>query len=601
MTSWGPRQAVPPPPRSGSNGCLIAFLAVGGMTVASCVAALLISTFSGPEGATGSGSARQGAARLIGVIVVLALCAGVAVVARRLYTSAQRQRQAATALARGQRFESQRIAAAPDPLAAARECAWRYGGGAFLGFVPDMRTNSDAGNYVGAPPDSAVLVIAPPRAGKTAGVIVPSILVSPGAVVSTSIKGDVMGATYRVRRLVGRVWLFDPTGTEQLPPGVEQLRWSPVQAAHEWDSAILVADSMVNAMASYDRETSGHFEDKAKELLSVLLYAAARSGTDITKVVTWTAGAATNEVAREIGRVMEGLIADGDEAARIAYDVYLGILRIADRERASIVSTTDRVLRVYQTLGARRTATEPNLDPAAFVRSRDTIYITAPSDRQALYAPMIVGMLEQIRYAQYARHAADSRAGRNTGPHVSFLLDEVANIAPIPLPQIVSEAGGQGLHVVGVLQDLSQARNRWGEHADGLLTLFRVKYVLPGIVEARTLEALSQAVGEYDRIHVTHGVSQLGVYETVSTSHAVQRQRVLSPGEIAQIPAGHGLLINGAQWALVLTAPYYAHPTWQSVLTAVNELSTPRTPSGAHLQAGDPIGVPANLNREHSA
>jgi type IV secretory pathway TraG/TraD family ATPase VirD4 len=298
------------------------------------------------------------------------------------------------------------------------------------------------------------------------------------------------------------------------------------------------------------------------------LYAAARSGAQITDVVRWAAGAATSGTAAEIGRVMEGLIAADDEAARIAYDVYLGILRTADRERASIVSTTGRVLRVYQTLGARRAAADPNLDPTAFVRSRDTIYITAPSDRQALYAPMIVGMLEQIRYAQYARHAADQRAGTPPGPHVTFLLDEVSNIAPVPLPQIVSEAGGQGLHVVAVLQDLSQARARWGDHADGLLTLFRVKYALPGLVEPRTLEALSQAIGEYDRVTISHGTSQLGIYETTTVNHSVQRQRVLSPGEIAQLPAGHGLLLNGASWALVLTTPYYSHPTWQSVLAA---------------------------------
>lgn len=576
MTAWGPGPAVPPPPKSNQYGCLIAFAIVVGAPLVICFGIgglLTLDQQAKSAGGVNRTTVLLGAAIVVGVVVML-------VALGRLGTAAKRRRVAHAAAVRTERFESRRIASAPDPLAAARECAWRYGGGAFLGFVPDLGTNPDAGNYVGAAPESAVLVIAPPRAGKTAGVIIPSILVSPGAVVSTSIKGDVMGATCQARLLQGSVWLFDPTGTERLPPGVRQLRWSPVQAAAEWDAAMLIADSMVNAMASFDRETSGHFEDKAKELLSALLYAAARSGHDITEVVRWTSGAATPEVAKAIGEIFEGLVAAGDEAARIAYDVYLGILRIADRERASVISTTGRVLRVYHTLGARRTASEPNLDPDAFVRSRDTIYITAPSDRQALYAPMIVGMLEQIRYAQYRRHAAQP-----TGPHVTFLLDEVANIAPIPLPQIVSEAGGQGLHVVAVLQDLSQARNRWGEHADGLLTLFRVKYVLPGIVEARTLEALSQAVGEYDRLNVSHGVSQMGLYETVSTTHSVQRERVLSPGHIAQVPAGHGLLMNGANWAIVVAAPYYAHPTWQSVLAAVAR--TPRLDDQATTTASD--------------
>jgi hypothetical protein len=81
------------------------------------------------------------------------------------------------------------------------------------------------------------------------------------------------------------------------------------------------------------------------------------------------------------------------------------------------------------------------------------------------------------------------------------------------------------------------------------------EYALPGLVEPRTLEALSQAIGEYDRVTISHGTSQLGIYETTTVNHSVQRQRVLSPGEIAQLPAGHGLLLNGASWALVLTTP----------------------------------------------
>jgi hypothetical protein len=53
-----------------------------------------------------------------------------------------------------------------------------------------------------------------------------------------------------------------------------------------------------------------------------------------------------------------------------------------------------------------------------------------------------------------------------------WLLDEAANIAPVhDLPALVSQAGGQSLQVVIGLQDLSQARARWGaDAADGFLT-----------------------------------------------------------------------------------------------------------------------------------
>jgi hypothetical protein len=104
-----------------------------------------------------------------------------------------------------------------------------------------------------------------------------------------------------------------------------------------------------------------------------------------------------------------------------------------------------------------------------------------------LAAPLVVGLLTDIRAAAYAR-AADG-AGRAAAPApVVLALDEVANIAPVPdLPAMVSEGGGQ---------DLSQARGRWGTAAEGFLSLFGTTVVLAGIGDVHTLEALSSLAGE---------------------------------------------------------------------------------------------------------
>ena len=61
---------------------------------------------------------------------------------------------------------------------------------------------------------------------------------------------------------------------------------------------------------------------------------------------------------------------------------------------------------------------------------------------------------------------------------------------------MISEGGGQGLATMACLQDLSQARSRWPEHADGFPSLFGTTVVLPGIGDVRTLEALSVLAGD---------------------------------------------------------------------------------------------------------
>ena len=66
---------------------------------------------------------------------------------------------------------------------------------------------------------------------------------------------------------------------------------------------------------------------------------------------------------------------------------------------------------------------------------------------------------------------------------------------------MVSEGAGQGLLTLACLQDLSQARSRWGGAAEGFFSLFGTTVVLPGIGDVRTLEAISSLAGEAGGTH----------------------------------------------------------------------------------------------------
>lgn len=97
------------------------------------------------------------------------------------------------------------------------------------------------------------------------------------------------------------------------------------------------------------------------------------------------------------------------------------------------------------------------------------------------------------------------------------------------------------------LQDLSQARTRWGEPAaDGFLSLFQTKLILSGIADSKTLESISLALGEYDRQLVSKSLGHSDPQEwfTAPThnetiNYQTQRQRTLHPGEITKLAHGH--------------------------------------------------------------
>ena len=138
--------------------------------------------------------------------------------------------------------------------------------------------------------------------------------------------------------------------------------------------------------------------------------------------------------------------------------------------------------------------------------------------------------------------------------------------------------------VFGWLQDLSQARTRWGaDAADGFLSLFQTKLILNGIADTRSLEAISIALGEYDRDTVNHSLDRSDPQEWFSAdthsdtvSYQTQRQRILTPGEIARLPDGQGLLLQGADWQLLGLTPWHRSEPWKTAGTVASTVSPSR-------------------------
>jgi len=443
-----------------------------------------------------------------------------------------------------------------SPATRLREGLVRVGGGAYLG----LRESQE---WAAADPETAAMILGPPRSGKTSAVMIPALMASSGAVVSTSTKPDVMDATVHARAEIGDVWLFDPSGTEPLPDGVRRLSWSPISAAATWDGALVMARAMTSASrAGAGTTNENHWSERAAALLAPLLYAAQLTDRPIEEVLRWT-------LRQDLAPALE-VLADSDSG--IAADVLIGIERTDARERSSIFSATAGVLSAYNSDGARQSAANPNFNPEDFATSTDTIYITSPEQHQTACAPLIVGLLEQIRHAAYARARNDQ--GDGAGGRMLWLLDEVANIAPIhDLPALVSQAGGQNLQVVVGLQDLSQARVRWGaDAADGFLSLFQSKLILSGIADTRTLEAVSIALGEYDRDMTSLALGRSEPQEWLSepthsdtVNYQTQRQRVLTPGDIAKLPPGRGLLLQGTAWELIGLTKWFESEPWLRV------------------------------------
>jgi type IV secretory pathway TraG/TraD family ATPase VirD4 len=329
---------------------------------------------------------------------------------------------------------------------------------------------------------------------------------------------------------------------------------------------------------------SAHWTERAEALLAPVLHAAAISGHGMRQVLAWV-------LLHDLHTPM-ALLAQAGDGTGVAVDVLAGIAATEDREKSGIFSTTAGALAAYRSARALALADGADFDPAHFPFGDDTIYVCAPARYQALTAPLLVAFLEQLRAATYqAAAAATLRLP------VTLVLDEVANIAPLPdLPAMVSEGGGQGLLTLACLQDLSQARARWGAAADGFFSLFGTKVVLPGIGDLRTLETISRLAGQGDvAVRSVNTSAWWSGRPSLSTTWSTRRQERLPVDQVHSLAPGTAIVVTGARPPqLAGRTPWWGYPPFWEARRARPPalLPGPRSDRPAPVPARAPLPPP---------
>ncbi len=417
-----------------------------------------------------------------------------------------------------------------------------------------------AGGWAWAGAQRSTLVLGPPRSGKTSSLVIPNILLSDGAVVSTSTKPDVMAATAAARQREGWTFLYDPSGEVECPRGVEPIGWSPLTSAARWDAAVQTADAMVGASRAGSPSPSElHWNERAGALMSTLLHAAAVESLPMPEVLRW--------IDRHDGTRPLQILAAATGADSTPTDLLAGIVATDSREQSGIWSTASGVLAAYRTEAAMASTAAPAPSWHEFCQGPNTLYVCSTGRRQRQFAPLVVATVGDVRDAAYERsRQADAMA---SAP-VLLALDEVANIAPIPdLPAMVSEGAGQGLLVLACLQDLSQARGRWGTAADGFLSLFGTTVVLPGIADTTTLRDLSALAGDHSVRAETLSRS-VGPWGRIrpSTTLASTHEPRLPVDAIARGRPGHAHVLGPDKaMAEVALTPAHLRAPWRQLVT----------------------------------
>jgi type IV secretion system protein VirD4 len=388
---------------------------------------------------------------------------------------------------------------------------------------------------IGAEARASVLVVGPSQSGKTSGVAVPALLEWSGPALCTSIKSDVVRDTYVARERVGKVRVFDPTGATYVP----HASWSPIAGSRTWEGARRMAARLLGV----GDHGAGRSADEAfwrpagARYLAPLLLAAAH-GRDIAMrdVLSWVAGVGEDEPAA----LLAGCAAPGATAAQ---EALCSVWGSDSRFRSNLQQTVSTALDPWQEPQiAAATAGDSQIGADWLLDGANTLYLISPAEDQRRLRGLLCALVADVVAGAFARAA---RSGGPVEPALLLCLDEAANIAPLPnLDEIASTGPGQGVQLLTVLQNMTQASERWGaERAETIVANHRARVFCSGIGDRATLEHLRHTLGEEQVARVSR--QHAGLIGAASVTVSQEHQPLAPPNRVRQAAADRALLVYG--------------------------------------------------------
>jgi len=444
---------------------------------------------------------------------------------------------------------ARRADAPKDGFATGKELAAAVGTGHEL-LAPFARLT---GRPVQARVEDQLVVVAPPGAGKTTHLAVGMVADATGPTVVTSTKVDLLRLTHDIKSshtnpdgTPAQVHVFDPAHVSKWPHTVT---WDIVAGCEDPLEADARAAAMVRAAPIGQARNVDFFEKAAGIVLAALLRAAALGGKNIRDVNRW----AKDFSDEEPYIILRERTPEYDQSAK-----QLAKFCRADA-RETIDSTAMSLALILKPLGILGVdeAVMPSrrsFNVNDFLDTNDCLYLLSEAGGEDSVAPLVTALVASITRAAQKRSQLTA-SGALDRP-LLLMLDEVANIAPIPnLPSLMSEGRSRHIQACAVFQSFGQMQDRWGD--TGGRTIFNaasVKLLLGGLAEADFLDSVSRLTG--DR-HVERRTTQYGSGGG-GTSISTERERVISTAELAQLPSGTALLLyRNCRPAVVTLTPWW--------------------------------------------
>lgn len=380
----------------------------------------------------------------------------------------------------------------------------------------------------------STLVLAPPGTGKTAGIVIPTLLRLKNSVVVHDPKGELYRITADKRKAFSQVILFDPVSEGSHVFNMFSRDMLPSQ---QDDLHAYVYNATVNLIKS-ENDKERFFVDAARELLCFFI-----------EWLIWQHGETSFPNVREqflkhshVQKTILEMIKEDDVPDMLIKNAH-GILTHSesDTQWAGVLGTVNRALQIFADSRIAAATSGQNSISAELLRQENvSIYLMVRDNDRERLAPLL-GMFFDALISKLL-----SKEPEESDQMVTFLLDEFIRLGKLEaIKNIPSISRGYKINTVYVAQDYEQITEAYGKEAVSIFESNTAYKVIFRQNNHFTAERVSKLIGNVTLKKKSKSVNrQQGVgFGSVSMSHSEEGLPLVSAQEILNLDKDKCLIV----------------------------------------------------------
>ncbi|MBO9468408.1 type IV secretory system conjugative DNA transfer family protein [Tropicibacter sp. R15_0] len=411
-----------------------------------------------------------------------------------------------------------------------------------------------------------LITLAPTRAGKGVGTVIPNLLAAERSVLVIDPKGENARIAGEARQRFGTVHVLDPFEVSGHPSAAYNPldRLTPDSLDLGEDAASLT-EALV--MDPPGQVTEAHWNEEAKAILGgLIMFCVCHEDRDRRSLATVREYLT---LPPEKLRALLELMQDSDEAGGLIARAANRFLGKADREAASVLSNAQRHTHFLDSPRIAKCLARSDFAFSDLRHQITSVFLVLPPNRMDAYSRWLRLLVSQAlqdiaRDAERPQGASEGQSERLKAPAL-FLLDEFAALGRLEaVERAMGLMAGYGLQLWPILQDMSQLKDLYGDRANTFIANAGVQQVF-GVNDFETAKWLSQMIGQETAGFQTDSFKP---GDGPSFSNNLTGRDLLTPDEIMQLPPDRQLLrVQGEATAVAQKLRYYADPEFAGLFT----------------------------------